>query len=103
MDGIRRIRHTVYGQECGEIDYSNENTDVLVEMTNGDMYVASFFTYKNIESLRNEHLANDHFLGGTYFWRDNMILIEDITSQTVERVISHLQDEGNFYQVFRKL
>ena len=34
---------------------NDDNTDVIVKMKNGDVYLASFFSYDEIERLRKIH------------------------------------------------
>jgi hypothetical protein len=42
--------------EEGQWNYDNDNTDVIVTMSNGDRYVGSFFTYANISSLTEKNM-----------------------------------------------
>lgn len=91
------------GYHVDEIDYTNENTDVIVEFEGGDIYVGAFFTYKNLETKRMEYQNTNEFLGGKYFWVERMVFVDEITKDRIEEVVVHLIDEGDFQNVFRKL
>lgn len=101
--GIKRIYLSIEDVGKHPIDYENDNTDVIVQFQNGDLYVASFFAYKNLETLRVQHQKEDEFLKGKYFWADRMVFIENCKKETVWEVVLHLIEEGNFRKIFRKL
>lgn len=81
----------------------NGNTEVIVQLTNGERHVASFFTFKNIELIRKENKRNGTFLEGKYFWVKGMFLIDNCGRESISQVVDHLINEGEFFQVFRKL
>lgn len=84
-------------------DCTNENTDVIVALENGEKYIATFFSYDNIASLRTRHKLDGSFLDGKYFWMKSMVLIDDCCRKSIERVVLHLIDEGDFREVFLKI
>ncbi|MCB0629152.1 MAG: hypothetical protein R2824_18785 [Saprospiraceae bacterium] len=92
-----------YGHDREAIDYADNYTDVIVEMENGAVYVASFFTYQSISSLIDKHRMNGEYLGGKYYWAEDMVLIDKCGMEDVKKVIQHLIEEGDFLEVFRKL
>lgn len=100
---IEHIILSVENQSSGNIDYEDEFTDVIILLENGDTYVASFFTYKNIEKQRAAHFVSGEFLNGKYFWADRMVLIENCALENVEEVVNNIIKEGNFFTVFKKL
>lgn len=81
----------------------NEYTDVIVVTDQGNKYVASFFTFENINMLRHLNHATGEFLGGKYFWANNMVLVDSCSKENIEKVVNHINDEGNFTTVFRRL
>ena len=85
------------------IDNADCYTDIIVEMINGDKYVASVFTYTNIETLKNKHKKNGEYLNGKYLWAKGMFLIQNCSLDTVKEVVSHLIDEGEFTTTFYKI
>jgi len=86
----------------GEAIY-NDNTDVIIEFDSGEKYVATFFTFKNIEHLRKNYLKSGECLNGKYFWASDLLLIDKITREDIEIVIDHLLTSGEFYSVFNKI
>lgn len=100
---IKNIHLSVQKLGLPSIDYSREHTDVIVELTQGDVYAASFFTYESLEVIRKKNQENGDFLQGKYFWSECMVIVEDCSLKTVKKVVVHLIDEGDFIDVFKKL
>ena len=90
-------------EEDQDKDYTNGHTDVIVEFQNGETYVASFFTYKNLESIRVQNRISGDFLGGKYFWVESMVFIDECSLGDVRVVINNMLEEGDFENIFRKL
>lgn len=82
---------------------ANDNSDVIVTFADGSKAIATFFTYKNIEFLRQKNKETGECLSGKFFWASNMILVEKISRQTVEEIVNHLLSEDEFYLVFEKV
>ncbi|MEL6257185.1 MAG: hypothetical protein AAFR87_34640, partial [Bacteroidota bacterium] len=64
---------------------------------------ACFFSHKKIESLRAEFKQTGENLSGLYIWNKDMLIVENCRLETIEKVIQHLLDEGEFFEVFRRL
>lgn len=86
-----------------DINFDDDHTDVIIEMQDGNHYVASFFTFKNLDTIRNRIRNNPNFLDGKFFWVDHMIFIRDIRIETIREVIQFLMEEGDFDKVFSQL
>jgi hypothetical protein len=84
----------------GEIE-TNDNSDVIVTMTNDKKYIATFFTYKNIEFLRRKNQRTNESLKGKYFYATDMILIERINRTEIMNVIKHQIKIDEFESAFR--
>jgi hypothetical protein len=84
----------------GEWNPTNDNTDVIVTFSDKSRWVASFFTYSNVETLRQMHAASGECLGGKYFWSSDMILIDDTSRKSIETVIEDLIRTDDFRYVF---
>ena len=84
----------------GQISIDN-NTDVIITFTDERKYVATFFTYQNIRTLAEENKRTDECLSGKYFWASDMILIENIDRDTIEKVIDELIKGEEFQRVFK--
>lgn len=86
----------------GELE-TNDNSDVIVTMQNGEKYVATFFTYKNIEWLRQKNEKTGECLSGKYFWASDLILIDKLNRTEILKVIEDLFNESEFNSVFNKM
>jgi hypothetical protein len=82
-------------------DVFDDNTDVIVNFEDGSKYIASFFTYSNVNSLVSKNNQSGECMFGKYFWSSDMILAEDISRQTIENVIAELIKTDEFESVFR--
>lgn len=100
---IQQLFLMIAEQESTQIDYTDCNTDVIVFMENGAKYVASFFSYKNIEKLRKVHQKTGAHLSGKYFQANNLVLIDNCSKSNVTKVVQYLIEEGDFQMIFKKI
>lgn len=100
---IETIYLSAEQQAESSFDYQQGNTDVIVLFENGDKYVASFFSYANLELIHRQHQESGDYLNGAYFWTKNMVLVLDCSMEKVRQVVDHLLDEGEFREVFQKI
>lgn len=63
----------------------------------------TFFTNKNILSLKNKNEATGECLNGKYFWAPDMLLIKEISRKTITKVVTQLLTNGEFWRVFKKI
>lgn len=66
------------------------NSDVLFELDDGSRWCATFFTYRNIETLRKKNQSTGECLYGTYFCAPEMILVSEMSEEVVARVLQEL-------------
>lgn len=85
----------------GEWDIHNDNTDVIVTFEDGSQWVASFFTYSNIEKLTHKNKETGECMNGKYFWSSDMILVDEVSRKRIEEVVSYFIAEGEFEEIFR--
>ena len=97
-----QIESETKGPIIGGEEYVNDNSDVHVEFENGEKYVATFFTYRNIEWLKQKNLKTGECLGGKYFWSSDMIMVERTDRQTIELVINELLTNEEFKSIFSR-
>lgn len=93
---------------CGEqkprsTQKDEEYTDVIVQLDNGDKYVASIFKYSYINKIKQKNTISGEFLHGKYFWVRNMILVDECSESLIRPIVEDVINEGNFPKVFRKL
>ncbi|WP_421750280.1 hypothetical protein [Croceimicrobium sp.] len=82
---------------------ANDNSDVIVTFRDKSRYVATFFSYQNIEHLRRKNQETGECLKGRYFWASDMILIESLNRKEIETIIEHLLKEDEFPLIFREI
>ncbi|MEK7857336.1 MAG: hypothetical protein AAB288_14695 [Acidobacteriota bacterium] len=87
----------------GEWNLEDDNSDVIVTIENGEKWVASFFTYRNIQTLREKNKASGECMSGAYFWASDMILMDELSRARIEAVVNDLREEGEFENVFDKI
>lgn len=78
------------------------NSNAWVKFENGERWVATFFTYKNILSLREKNQKTGECLNGKYFCATDMILIDEINQKLIETVIKEMIDRQEFETYFSK-
>jgi len=90
-------------ENCTEetCDVTKDNTDVIVKFEDGTRFWATFFTYDNINWLREKNIKSGECLSGRYFWSSDLILVDEVTRVRIKEVIDHLIKTGEFGEVFR--
>jgi hypothetical protein len=84
----------------GEWNPADDNSDVRVTLNDGSTWIATFFTYSNIETLRKRNVESGECMAGAYFWATDLILIDTLTRPRIEEVVRHLLAENKFETVF---
>ncbi|MEL6639445.1 MAG: hypothetical protein AAFW73_17720 [Bacteroidota bacterium] len=102
-DAIEKIYLSQDFDAAAVLDYRNHNTDVVVQFVSGRRFIATFFTYQNIETIVQQNETSGDFLAGKYFWANNMLLLDDCSLPSVTAVVRELLEEGEFHQVFKSL
>jgi hypothetical protein len=84
----------------GEWNIYDDNTDTIVTFEDGSRWVASFFTYKNIQSLSEKNQQTGECLQGKYFWGSDMLLVDECSRKRIEEVVEHLILKDEFEDIF---
>lgn len=71
------------------------NSDVNFELDDGSKWTVTFFTYKNIETLRKKNQATGECLYGTYFCATDMVLISEISEEIINTVLQEMLSDGS--------
>lgn len=92
---------TIY---CGitPLDPDNDNVDVHVTFPNGESFSAVFFTLQNIETLMKDYRKTGECANGSYFWTSDMLIVQELTEQTICEIVDNLLADGEFKSVFSK-
>jgi hypothetical protein len=81
---------------------ADDNSDVIVTFEGGERWVATFFSYQNIFSLRDKNRGTGECLGGKYFCATDMILVDEVSRERVEEVVAELLGEESFETSFTR-
>jgi hypothetical protein len=85
-----------------EINAETDNVDVEVRYKNGKLYVATFFTLKNIEDLFKKNKSSGENLSGLFFYCKDMIIVEKLNYETIISTTKNLIDEDELATTFVK-
>ncbi|MFC9601006.1 hypothetical protein ACFTQL_24670 [Peribacillus butanolivorans] len=88
--------------ESEECDVEDVNTEVKVTLSDRSVWMATFFTYKNIQTLREKNETTGECMNGIYFQASDMVLIDIASRDRIVEVIDYLNDSGEFGSVFTK-
>ena len=78
----------------------DDNVDVFVRLSDGKNYVATFFTIDNIRSLMERYSKTGECLEGHYFWASDMIIVSDLTQNSIAETIEDLLRTDRFHKAF---
>ena len=78
----------------------DDNVDVAVQFENGQRYIASFFTLKNVQTILSRHKSSGESAYGKYFWASDAIIVERLDLETIRTTIADLLDRDHFEQAF---
>jgi len=81
----------------------NDNSDVIITFKDNTRFIASFFTYTNIEYLRQKNKRTGECLDGRYFWASDIIIVDKINRKEITEIIQHLIEENEFESIFDKI
>jgi hypothetical protein len=100
------IKSVILSSELKKIKDSKtkvDNTDVIVQLEDGERFIATFFSYSYLNEINHKHIKSGEYLNGLYFWNKRMILIKECTRDNISLVIKDLIDEGEFQEAFEML
>lgn len=102
-DAIQRISLTA--EQFGDkvLDYEDLNTDVIVRFANGDEYIATFFSFKNLEAMIGAHKQSEAAVSDQYYKILNAVIVNDFNHGDLRPVIEHMMVEGDFQLIFQRV
>ncbi|WP_312027091.1 hypothetical protein [Paenibacillus illinoisensis] len=86
----------------GSWETNDANTDVIVVFPDRSRWIASFFTYQNIHTLRQKNIQTGEYMNGSYFWSSDMVLIDYISRERIEKFVDHTIECDNFQSIFNR-
>jgi hypothetical protein len=84
-------------------DPKRDNIDIEVRFLDGRRFGATFFTLKNLASLFEKNRSTGECAGGTYLWAANMIIVEELSMETITRTVNDLLRVGELQKSFSLL
>lgn len=96
-------RLVIQVSDLDEIDQENDNIDIKVYFADGRSYSATLFTLKNIRSLMKRYKDTGECLSGLYFYAADMVIVERLTIEVIERVVDGLIESGEYTSALRSL
>ena len=88
----------------GEIIASDDdNVDLWIDLDDGRVFSATFFTIKNLTTLMGRYRESGECARGTYFWATDMIVVESISKEIIEATIADLISRGEIESCFELL
>ena len=84
------------------LNSGNDNVDVQVTFPDGERFSAVFFTLQNINTLMKHYQKTGECANGLYFWTSDMLIVQELTEQTICETVDNLLAEGEFESVFSK-
>lgn len=79
------------------------NVDVEVLLSDGRRFSATFLTRKNIDAIFQRYSDSGECASGLYFWVRDMIVVDLLSTDTIERTIDDLIQTGEFEAAFGEL
>jgi spermidine synthase len=76
------------------VDSRDENVDVLIDVDDGRLYSATFFTIDNLRTLMTHYRETGECAHGVYFWAKDMIVVDSIGKDVIELVVADLISSG---------
>ena len=83
---------TPSGSEIRDAD--DDNVDVLIDLEDGRLFSATFFTIKNLLTLMKAYRDTGECAGGAYVWAKDMIVVESISKEAIRQVVADLIESG---------
>jgi len=77
-------------------DIYNDNLDLNIVLENGEVYFGTLFTLQNIKDL----MESDSDI---YFWSTDMLILRDLSYDSISIVVKKLLEDGTLKQVFSKI
>lgn len=82
------------------LDPQDDNVDVEVVFPNGERYVATFFTLKNLETIMDRYAESGECNNGKHLWAADMVIVRELTTETIRETVACLVLDGELKSAF---
>jgi len=89
----------VFGTEDFGQSHVDLNCDVEVHL-NGERWSATFFSLRNVQTLLGRWAQTGE---GAYLWGPDMIIVPEVSAETIRDTVSELLESGKFQQALMPL
>lgn len=86
----------VFPTGYNDVNQLNDNIDINIILSNGDVYWGTLFTIRNIQFLLQKE-------AGSCFWATNMLIVKDLRKETLREAIAETLEDKYFEKVFSKI
>jgi|SRR5690554_158459 len=77
-----------------DVNILNDNIDINVVFSNGDVFFATLITIENIKQLMEEE---------SFFWIDTMLIVSSLEKNSIKKSIKEVIENGYFEKIFSKI
>jgi hypothetical protein len=84
----------------GVDDIHNDNVDAEIALSNGEVRTVTFFTLANIASILDGYRSSGECLGGKFFWAKDLVIVEDLSQETIREAVWELLRSGEYSHAF---
>lgn len=77
--------------------------EVRIEFTNGEVLSANFTTPGRIPWEMDKGRRNGQWAGGIYFWHDNLVFVDELTDENIQKAVKDLSKNGLLKKAFHPL
>ena len=91
----------IFSGRINPIEEIDDNIDVQVNMSDGKYYSATIFTLQNVHSLFDKNKLSGECDSGLYFSCPDMVIVEKLSVEVVERLVDHLVETRELETVFK--
>ena len=81
-------------RDATDLDLLDDNVDIEVELSDGRVFSATFFTIENIKSLLCNYRRSGECANGSYLWAEDMIIVEKLTQEVMATSVDDLIKSG---------
>lgn len=77
-----------------DVDILNDNIDVNIVFSDGDVYFATLITVQNIKQLMGDE---------SFYWIDTMLIVNCLSKECIKKAISETIENNYFDKIFSKI
>lgn len=100
---VANIHSSVANSEPNSKEFIYGPADIIVVLSNNKKYLASFLSFRYLEEMFRKKLEGENSHPDLFFWSKSIVVVKNCRIETIERVVDHLLEEGEFLEVFKML